>query len=152
MNRRDTGSSTCHSLRRDLDTMLSRLNPTAATTRTARLAARALLTCSSPASTSALPAGPSRPLHARLSAAGPLRAFSNTPKRAQATPVEEEHVQEEQQEEVERVSDEVDVCIVGGGPAGLAAAIRLMKLAQAEEREIRVVLLEKGPEVGASFC
>lgn len=53
---------------------------------------------------------------------------------------------------MERVSDEVDVCIVGGGPAGLSAAIRLMKLAQAEEREIRVVVLEKGPEVGACFC
>lgn len=53
---------------------------------------------------------------------------------------------------MERVSDEVDVCIVGGGPAGLSAAIRLMKLAQAEEREIRVVVLEKGPEVGAFFC
>ncbi|GAA5894397.1 electron-transferring-flavoprotein dehydrogenase [Sporobolomyces salmoneus] len=51
--------------------------------------------------------------------------------------------------DVERVTDEVDVCIVGAGPAGLSAAIRLMKKAQEEEKEIRVVVLEKGAEVGA---
>jgi flavin-dependent dehydrogenase len=50
--------------------------------------------------------------------------------------------------DVERVTDEVDVCIVGAGPAGLSAAIRLMKKAQEEEKEIRVVVLEKGAEVG----
>lgn len=50
--------------------------------------------------------------------------------------------------DVERVTDEVDVCIVGAGPAGLSAAIRLMKKAQEEEKEIRVVVLEKGSEVG----
>ena len=53
-------------------------------------------------------------------------------------------------EAVERVSDAADVCIVGGGPAGLSAAIRLRQLAEEEGkgREVRVVLLEKGPEVG----
>ncbi|KAF7978549.1 hypothetical protein HWV62_45460 [Athelia sp. TMB] len=50
---------------------------------------------------------------------------------------------------VERVSDDVDVCIVGGGPAGLSAAIRLKQLEQEKGREIRVVVLEKGGEVGA---
>lgn len=44
---------------------------------------------------------------------------------------------------------EVDVVIVGAGPAGLSAACRLMQLARARGREISVVVLEKGSEVGA---
>lgn len=51
---------------------------------------------------------------------------------------------------VERASDDVDVCIVGGGPAGLSAAIRLKQLEQEKGKEIRVVVLEKGAEVGES--
>lgn len=42
-----------------------------------------------------------------------------------------------------------DVLIVGAGPAGLAAAIRLKQLAQANEQELSVCVLEKGAEVGA---
>lgn len=49
---------------------------------------------------------------------------------------------------VERVTDEVDVCIVGAGPAGLSAAIRLKQLEQQKGRPLRVVVLEKGSEVG----
>ncbi|HBH41000.1 MAG TPA: electron transfer flavoprotein-ubiquinone oxidoreductase [Rhizobiales bacterium] len=44
---------------------------------------------------------------------------------------------------------EFDVVIVGAGPAGLAAAIRLKQLAAKTGKDLSVVILEKGSEVGA---
>ena len=54
---------------------------------------------------------------------------------------------------MERYTDEADIVIVGGGPSGLAAACRLKQLANEQEKEIRVCVVEKAPEVGEFiFC
>lgn len=121
----------------------------------AQRSGRAALTssCAARFPSSSLSSGtrPARPVVATSTAAlaGPrthARALHSTPSRAQAEPLN----QDIEIEGVERVEDECDVCIVGAGPAGLSAAIQLKKLAEERGEEIRVVVLEKGAEVGAS--
>ncbi|MEP1743685.1 MAG: electron transfer flavoprotein-ubiquinone oxidoreductase [Kangiellaceae bacterium] len=50
---------------------------------------------------------------------------------------------------VERESMEFDVVVVGAGPSGLSTAIKLAQLAQEQQKETTICVVEKGSEVGA---
>lgn len=78
----------------------------------------------------------------------PLHVSSKSTRFLHPSPLRQEKREPFDPATVERVTDDVDVCIVGGGPAGLSAAIRLKQLEQERGKEIRVIVLEKGPEVG----
>lgn len=49
---------------------------------------------------------------------------------------------------MERYVDETDILIVGGGPAGMSAAIQARKLAEKHGKELRVTLVEKSATIG----
>ncbi|GBP77356.1 Electron transfer flavoprotein-ubiquinone oxidoreductase, mitochondrial, partial [Eumeta japonica] len=49
---------------------------------------------------------------------------------------------------MERIAEETDILIIGGGPAGMSAAIRARQIAEEKGAEVRVTLLEKAAEAG----
>jgi electron-transferring-flavoprotein dehydrogenase len=69
--------------------------------------------------------------------------------RSIASPIDINSLPEDDPRRSERFIDETDVVIIGGGPSGLSAAIRLKQLANEAGQECRVMLVEKAGEIGA---
>ena len=59
--------------------------------------------------------------------------------------------EQQPEQQPERESMEVDVVIVGAGPAGLSAACKLMQLAETRQKELSVVVLGKGLGSGGAY-
>lgn len=49
---------------------------------------------------------------------------------------------------MERFSDETDILIVGGGPAGLSGAIKAKQIAESNGEEVKVTVVEKASQIG----
>lgn len=85
----------------------------------------------------------------RLTANTSRRYISNSASQAIWIPFDRNSLPEDDPRRSEQFEDETDVAIIGGGPSGLAAAIRLKQLANEEGRECRVMVFEKAGEIGA---
>lgn len=124
---------------RTLTTTTTAASSTAPSTAT-NASAASRKTTRSPLSRTAL-----RPAAATPAPAAGIRSFTTTRARRRH---DDDNAFDPSQ--IERECDEVDVCIVGAGPAGLSAAIRMKQLANAAGNEdFRVIVLEKAGDVGA---
>ncbi|KAG2233093.1 hypothetical protein BDF21DRAFT_134888 [Thamnidium elegans] len=85
----------------------------------------------------------------RLTANTSRRYISSSASQAIWIPFDRNSLPEDDPRRSEQFEDETDVAIIGGGPSGLAAAIRLKQLANEEGRECRVMVFEKAGEIGA---
>ncbi|KAG0166274.1 hypothetical protein DFQ30_007368 [Apophysomyces sp. BC1015] len=89
------------------------------------------------------------PTKAPRSSSAAWRCLSTTASNQIWIPIDRNTLPEDDPRRGEQFEDETDVVIVGGGPSGLSAAIRLKQLANEAGKECRVMVIEKAGEVGA---